>query len=120
MFAADATRKVVEKTVGENVILFRAGGHVRTFGPTHDLEIFRLADPGCISFFKNIGKQCVFGALGTPGTGVFRASDATSFSAAAPENGPFGIDSAARATKTKLNLTNVAESGRGDSPNSDV
>ena len=95
--AADATRKVVKQTVGENLILFRAGSHLRTFGPTYDLEFFRLADPGCISFLKNNGTQTVFDAPGPPGTGACWASDATSFSAAVPENGPFWIDSAARA-----------------------
>ena len=34
-------------------INFRARGHFRTFGPTYDLDIFRLADPRCISCFKN-------------------------------------------------------------------
>ena len=53
LLAADSIRKVVEKTVGENVLLLRARGHLRTFGPTYDFEIFRLADPGCISFFRN-------------------------------------------------------------------
>ena len=52
--AADATRKVVETTVGETVLLVLARGQLRTFGPTYDFEIFRLADPGCISFFRNI------------------------------------------------------------------
>ena len=71
-------------------------------------------------FLETFWKQNVFDAPGPPGTGAFRASDATSFSAAAPENGPFWIDSAAIALKTKLNLTNVAESSRGGTPQSDV
>ena len=54
VLAADATRKVVKKTIGDNVFVFKARGYFRTFGPTYDLEIFRLADPGCISFFKNV------------------------------------------------------------------
>ena len=49
--AADATRKVVKQTVAENVLLFQARGHLRTFGPTYDFKIFRHADPGCILFF---------------------------------------------------------------------
>ena len=109
-----------KKNVGEHVFLFKARGHFRTFGPTYDLKIFRLADPGCISFFRNNGKQHVFDTPGPPGTGAFRASDATSFSAAAPENGPFWIDSAARAPKSSAHLTNVAESSRGGPPQSDV
>ena len=64
--AADATRKVVNKTVGENVVLFTAKCNFRTFGPTYDLEFFRLADVWCISFFKNIGKHSVCDALGPP------------------------------------------------------
>ena len=36
VLAADATRKVVENNVGETVFLLRAGGHLRTFGPTYD------------------------------------------------------------------------------------
>ena len=53
VLAADATRKVVKQTVDENVFLSRARGHLRTFGPTYDLEIFWLADQGFISFFIN-------------------------------------------------------------------
>ena len=53
LLAADATRKVVETTVGEHVLLFQAGGQLRTFGSTHDLEIFRPADPECILFSRN-------------------------------------------------------------------
>ena len=45
--AADETRKVVKQNVFENVLLSRARGHLGTFGPTYDLDIFRLADPGC-------------------------------------------------------------------------
>ena len=89
VWAADATRKFVNKQVFEHVFLSRARGNLCTFGPTYDLDIFWHADPGCCWFFRNIGKQLVFDAPGPPGTGALRASDATSFSAAAPENGPF-------------------------------
>ena len=41
------------KTVFRNVLLSVARGHLGTFGPTYDLDIFRLADPGCCSFFRN-------------------------------------------------------------------
>ena len=62
--------------------------------------VFQHADLGFHSFFRNIQKQNVFDAPGPPGTGAFRASDATSFSAAATDNGPFWTDSAARASNT--------------------
>ena len=93
VLAADATRKVVKKTAAENVFLSRARGHLRTFGPTYDLDRFRLADPGRIPFFRNTGQQSVVEAPDTPGGGAFWASDATSFSAAAPEKGPFWTES---------------------------
>ena len=72
------------------------------------------------SFFRNIWKLNVFDAAGPLETCALRASDRTSFSAAAPENSPFWIDSAARASNTWLLLTNVAESGRGGTPKSYV
>ena len=79
-------------------------------------DIFRLADPGCHSIFGNNGKQYVFVAPGPPGTGAPRASDRTSFSAAAPENGPFWIDFAARASTSSAPLTNGTGSMCGESP----
>ena len=53
VLAVDATRIVVNKTICENVFLFKTKGHLRNFGPTRDLEIFLLADPGCTSFVRN-------------------------------------------------------------------
>ena len=52
--AADATRKVVKQTVGENVLLFMTKGNFRIVGQTYDLEIFWLADPFLFLFFRNI------------------------------------------------------------------
>ena len=53
VLVADAIRKVVQKTIFQNVLLSQARGHLGTFGPTQDLDILRLADPGCCSFFRN-------------------------------------------------------------------
>ena len=50
--AADATRKVVKNTVAENVIFFRARGHLRTFGPTHDLDMFPVCRSGVPFVFQ--------------------------------------------------------------------
>ena len=50
--AADAIRKVVEKTVGENVFLFQARGHFRTVGPTHDLDMFPACRSGVSFVFQ--------------------------------------------------------------------
>ena len=98
--AADASRKVVKTIIGEQVFLFISRRHCRTFGPTYDLEIFRLADPECRSFLTKT-KQSVCDAPGPSGAGAFRASDAMSFLAAAPKKGPFCGVSAARAPNTK-------------------
>ena len=48
LLAADATRKFEKQTVFQNVFLSQAIGHFGTFGPTQDLDILRLADPGCL------------------------------------------------------------------------
>ena len=87
--AADATRKVVNKTVFENVLRSRARGLPQFGARIAAPRKTALAAPGCCSWFRNNGKQYVFQVFDPPGTGALRASDATSFSAAAPENGPF-------------------------------
>ena len=54
LLAADATRKVVNKTVFANVFFSLARCHFCYFGPIYDLDLFRLADPGCMACFRNI------------------------------------------------------------------
>ena len=78
-----------KQTVFENVLRSRARGLPQFGARIAAPRKTALAAPGCCSWFRNSDKQRVFCVFGPPGTGALRASDATSFSAAAPENGPF-------------------------------
>ena len=105
-----------KQTVGENVFRFKARGYLRTFEPTYDFLIFRLADPGCISFFQ---KQLKTQRLRRPGParsgcGLGLGRDVC-FGGRSRE-GSVLDRFCSESLKHVLPLTNVAESSRGGTP----